>query len=102
MGHRPDYRDKLAEMYRGWREHIAADVASSVPEPRRVNPRVAASMVQALVQGLEIQLMIDPEAFDRAAMLDACTRLMAPVFAQEPTAPSEQPHDARGSRNPEG
>jgi hypothetical protein len=46
--------------------------------------------------------MIDPEAFDRAAMLDACTRLMAPVFAQEPTAPSEQPHDARGSRNPEG
>ena len=46
-------------------------MASSVPEPRRVPPRVAASLVQALLQGLEIQLMIDPEAFDRAAMLDA-------------------------------
>ena len=27
MGHREDYRNKLSEMYRGWREHIAADVA---------------------------------------------------------------------------
>jgi AcrR family transcriptional regulator len=91
MGHRPDYRDKLAEMYRGWRGHIAADVASSVPEPRAVQPLIAASMVQALLQGLEIQLMIDPDAFDRAAMLDACTRLLAPVFAKEPGAESEQP-----------
>ena len=91
MSHRPDYRNKLAEMYRGWRDHIAADIASSVPEPRKVPPRVAASLVQALLQGLEIQLMIDPGAFDRAAMLDACARLMAPVFAQEPTAQSEQP-----------
>jgi len=91
MGHRPDYRDKLAEMYRGWREHIAADLASSVPEPRAVPPRVAASLVQALVQGLEIQLMIDPEAFDRAAMADVCARLLAPVFAQDPTPAGEHP-----------
>ena len=83
VGHRPDYREKLAEMYRGWRDHIAADVASSVAEPRPVPPRVAASLVQALLQGLEIQLMIDPEAFDRAEMLDACARLMAPAFRQD-------------------
>ena len=78
-----DYREKLAEMYRGWREHIAADVSSSVTEPRPVSPRIAASLVQALLQGLEIQLMIDPEAFDRAEMLDACARLMAPAFRQD-------------------
>jgi AcrR family transcriptional regulator len=80
MGHRPDYQNKLAELYRGWREHIAADVAQSVTEPRPVQPKIAASLIQAILQGLEIQLMIDPEAFDRSAMLDACTRLLAPVF----------------------
>jgi AcrR family transcriptional regulator len=83
MGHRPDYRDKLAEMYRGWREHIASDVSSSVAEPRPVSPRIAASLIQALLQGLEIQLMIDPAAFDRAEMLEACTQLLAPAFRQD-------------------
>jgi AcrR family transcriptional regulator len=81
---RTDYREKLSEMYRGWRDHIAADIADSVPEPRAIPPRIAASMIQALLQGLEIQLMIDPEAFDRAAMLEACNRLLAPVFQREP------------------
>jgi AcrR family transcriptional regulator len=80
MGHREDYRNKLSEMYRGWREHIAADVADSVPEPRAVEPRIAASLLQALVHGLTVQLMVDPEAFDRQAMFGACTRLLAPVF----------------------
>ncbi len=82
MGHRPDYQNKLAEMYRGWREHIAADVAQSVPEPRPLPPKIVACLVQAILQGLEIQLLIDPEAFDRATMLDACSRLLAPVFKQ--------------------
>lgn len=78
----PDYRAKLSEMYRGWRGHISADVAGSVPEPRVIPPEIAASIVQALLQGLEIQLRIDPEAFDPAAMFDACCRLMAPVFGK--------------------
>lgn len=78
--YRADYRSKLSELYRGWRGHIAADVAGSVPGPGPVPPEIAASIVQALLQGLEIQLMVDPEAFDRAAMFDACNRLLAPVF----------------------
>jgi AcrR family transcriptional regulator len=82
MNQRTEYRDKLSEMYRGWRDHIAADVADSVPEPRPVDPRIAAGILQALIQGLQIQLMIDPAAFDRPAMLDACVRLLAPVFQQ--------------------
>ncbi|MBA4186709.1 MAG: hypothetical protein C0467_01700 [Planctomycetaceae bacterium] len=82
INQRTDYRDKLSEMYRGWREHIAADVADSVPEPRPVKPKVAASMIQALLQGLEIQLMIDPDAFDRGEMFEACNQLLAPVFKQ--------------------
>jgi len=86
INQRTDYRDKLSEMYRGWREHIAADITGSVPEPRPVKPKTAASMIQALLQGLEIQLMIDPEAFDRAEMFEACSQLLAPVFKQGPVA----------------
>ena len=60
MGHREDYRNKLSEMYRGWREHIAADVADTVREPRPMDPLIAASLLQALVHGLSVQLMVDP------------------------------------------
>lgn len=81
VNRREDYRSKLSEMYRGWRQHIAADLAHSVPEAA-VNPPVAASLIQALLQGLEIQLMIDPAAFDRAEMNDAVRRLLAPVFGR--------------------
>ena len=82
MGHREDYRNKLSAMYQGWREHIAADVAGSVAEPRPIEPRIAASLFQALIHGLTMQLMVDPEAFDRNAMFDACVSLLAPVFAK--------------------
>lgn len=83
MGHREDYRSKLSELYRGWRNHIAADVVDSVPEPRPIDPRIAASLLQALIHGLTVQLMVDPEAFDRQAMFDTCVRLFAPVFRQD-------------------
>ena len=82
MGHREDYRNKLSETYRGWREHIAADVADSVAEPRPVEPRIAASLLQALIHGLTMQPMVDPDAFDRKAMFEACTRLLEPIFAK--------------------
>lgn len=93
MSHRPDYRAKLAEIYRGWREHIAADVAHSVPEPRPVSPKVTASIVQAMLQGLEIQMMIDPDAFDRTEMLAACHQLLAPAFKQGAPATNQKPDD---------
>lgn len=94
MSHRSDYRTKLAEIYRGWREHIAADVAHSVPEPRPVSPKVTASIVQALLQGLEIQMMIDPDAFDRTEMLAACQQLLAPAFKQGELDTNQKPDEA--------
>ncbi|HJZ55428.1 MAG TPA: TetR/AcrR family transcriptional regulator [Gemmataceae bacterium] len=84
MGHREDYRDRLSQTYRGWREHVAKDIAASVPEPRPVSPTVAASLFQALVHGLTMQLMVDPVAFDRGEMLAACVRFLAPIFQQSP------------------
>jgi AcrR family transcriptional regulator len=82
MGHREDYRKRLSKWYSEWRSFIAADVAGSVPEPRTVSPRVLAALVQALFHGLDVQLMMDPDAFDRQEMFAACVRLLAPLFGQ--------------------
>lgn len=92
MAHRPDYRDRMAHLYREWRQLIAADLAGSVPGPHPVPPAVAASLVQALFHGLGMQLAVDPNAFDRHDMLAACLRLMAPLF--RPAAPNPDPERA--------
>jgi AcrR family transcriptional regulator len=91
MGHRDDYRDRLSQMYRDWRGFIAADVATSVPEPHAVPPPVVASLVQATLHGLGMQLAVDPEAFDRSEMLAACLRLFAPLYNKTPSDPDPAP-----------
>jgi len=83
MGHRDDYRNRLSQWYGEWRSFIAADVAGSVPEPRAASPRVLAALVQALIHGLDVQLMMDPDAFDRQEMFELCLKLLAPLFGQK-------------------
>lgn len=82
MGHRDDYRKRLSQWYSEWRSFIAADIGGSVPEPRAASPRVLAALVQALFHGLDVQLMMDPDAFDRQEMFELCVKLLAPVFQQ--------------------
>jgi len=89
MGHREDYRNRLSEMSRTRQGMIAADFAQSVPEPRLVPPQIASALMLALVHGLTVQLMVDPKAFDRSAMYDACLQLFAPMFAQSADQVSE-------------
>ncbi|MCI0704492.1 MAG: TetR/AcrR family transcriptional regulator [Planctomycetia bacterium] len=89
MGHREDYRRRLSQWYSDWRGFIAADITSSVPEPRAASPKVLAAIMQSLFLGLDIQLMIDPEAFDRQEMFETCVRLLAPLF-QPTNSPSAQ------------
>lgn len=82
MGHREDYRNRLSEMSRARQDMIANDFAQSIPEPRLVSPGTAAALLQALLHGLNVQLMVNPTAFDRNAMYEACIQLFAPVFKQ--------------------
>jgi AcrR family transcriptional regulator len=80
MGHDDDYRKRLSQWYSEWRSFIAADIAGSVPEPRAAPPRVLAALLQALLHGLDVQLMMDPDAFDRQEMFALCVRFLAPLF----------------------
>jgi AcrR family transcriptional regulator len=86
--HRDDYRQKIAAANAGWRDHLTTDFASSLPAPHAVPPAVLASIVMALFQGLGGQLAVDPNAFDRGAMLETCLRLLAPLFGQAPLPPT--------------
>jgi AcrR family transcriptional regulator len=83
MGHREDYRKRLSQWYSEWRSFLAADIEGSVPEPRTTSPRVMAALLQSIFLGLDVQLMMNPDAFDRQEMFAACVRLLAPMFGQE-------------------
>lgn len=79
--YRDDYRHKLAVANAGWRQHVASDIAGSQAAPG-VPPSALASVVMALFQGLGGQLAVDPDAFDRQAVLQLCLRMLAPLFGQ--------------------
>ena len=83
--HREDYRAKLAAANAGWRQHVAADItASAGGTPPPVPPEATASIVMALFQGLGGQLAVDPQAFDRAAVAQACVTMLAPLLGTNP------------------
>jgi AcrR family transcriptional regulator len=85
--HREDYRRKLAAANAGWRQHVAADIAASAGDtPLPVPPAVTASIMMALFQGLGGQLAVDPDAFDKQAVADACLLILAPLLGNPPDA----------------
>ena len=72
VGHRDDFRDRLANLYDHWRSFAVADLADAVaalPEEKpRVSVRTLASFVQAVLHGLAMQRVADPSAYDRDEM----------------------------------
>ena len=53
-----------------------------MPEPQ-ASPRVVAALLQALFHGLDVQLMMDPDAFDRQEMFALCLRVLGPRFGKD-------------------
>lgn len=97
MGHSDDYRTRLSQWYEEWRAFLTADIAGSVPEPRPVSPRTVAALLQALFHGLDVQLMMDPNAFDRQEMFAACVKLLAPLFGYPWSPPTPPDPGTTGS-----
>jgi hypothetical protein len=80
IGHRDDFRRRLASLYEDWRSHLAEDFAQELPageERPRVSPRTLATFVQALLHGLAIQRVADPASYDRHEMLTLCLELLS-------------------------
>jgi AcrR family transcriptional regulator len=81
IGHREDFRRRLATLYEEWRSQMAeglkADLAGSNGS-RRVSPRALATVVQALLHGLGMQAAADANSFDRQEVLSLCLDMLSP------------------------
>ena len=86
IGHRDDFRQKLAGLYAEWRGHMADDVAGDLEgrPGNKASPRTFASLVQAILHGLAIQRAADPGAYDRQEMLDLCLDLLGGYLRRAP------------------
>jgi hypothetical protein len=49
-----------------------------------VPPRTMASLIQAILHGLAVQLAADPNAFDRQEMLDLCLDVLGSYLGAGP------------------
>ena len=95
MGHREDFRKRLASLYEEWRGNMAQGIGrelAAAPAPNTADPRLLASLVQALLHGLSMQLAADPQAFDREAMLRLCHEVLGGYLR-----PAEGPAQPRGT-----
>jgi AcrR family transcriptional regulator len=89
-GPRDEYRNRLATLYEDWRANMSAGLAVILPPARSeatADPRLLASLVQALIHGLVIQLQADPAAFDRTRMLDLCVTVLGGMLSRKPSPP---------------
>jgi len=99
IGHREDFRERLAGLYEEWRSNLSKGLendlnAGAKPAP----PRAIASLVQAILHGLAVQMVADPAAFDRTEMLQLCTDLLGGYLNKKAATnakPSKQPAPSR-------
>jgi AcrR family transcriptional regulator len=84
--HRADFRRRLAELYEEWRGHMSEGIRTELAERGtataavarpKVSPRALASVVQAMLHGLGMQLAADPNAFDREEAVQLCLDMLS-------------------------
>jgi AcrR family transcriptional regulator len=95
IGHREDFRARLASLYEDWRGRMAAELAGDLVGTG-VSPRALATFVQAILHGLAMQRVADPEAFDRQEMLSLCLRVLGTVLGRPAGAPSSPSSNGAG------
>ena len=89
IGHREDFRERLAGLFEQWRGHMSQGFQRDrAAGTKVVPPRAMASLVQAILHGLSVQLVADPRAFDRAEMLQLCTELLGSYLGMQPAQPA--------------
>ncbi|TMQ35401.1 MAG: TetR/AcrR family transcriptional regulator [Planctomycetota bacterium] len=89
IGHREDFRRKLAELYEQWRSGMALGFASDVAQGRTARsmpPRAMATLVQAILHGLAMQKAADPNAYDEREVLKLCLDVLSTYLWNKPSA----------------
>jgi hypothetical protein len=102
LRHRPDFRQRLATLYEGWRtqlaDGLAADLAAAGRRPA-ASPRAIAALIQGMLHGLVMQRAADPDAFDPEEMLQLCADMLGSYLGLEPAAEKrDNGHGAAANR----
>jgi AcrR family transcriptional regulator len=95
VSHREDFRRRLATLYEEWRSNITRGLAydqSGGHFKRLVSPRAMSTLVQALLHGLSMQAVADPQAFDRQEMLELCLDVLGTYLGVK-VAPADKSKD---------
>ncbi len=92
IGYREDFRQRLASLYDEWRSNMAAGLAADLGRRNgstrgKPSPRLLATLVQALLHGLAVQLAADPCAFDGLEMMKLCLDVLGSYLNLAPPAP---------------
>jgi AcrR family transcriptional regulator len=75
IGHREDFRLRLANLYEEWRREMTRDLEEEFVKrdiTPKASPRTIATLVQAILHGLFMQRSADPDSYDRDEMLELC------------------------------
>jgi AcrR family transcriptional regulator len=94
--HRTDFRQRLAKLYEEWRGNMSQGMACELAQPqaREFSPRAMASVVQALLHGLGMQLAADPDAFSRRETVNLCLDMLSTYVWGETRAHLPRAHKA--------
>jgi AcrR family transcriptional regulator len=79
IGHRDDFRQRLAKLYAEWRSKMGQGLALDLarrPAVRPVSPRALATLVQAILHGLAMQHAADPGSFRTEELLHLCLDML--------------------------
>jgi AcrR family transcriptional regulator len=79
IGHREDFRRRLAGLYEQWRTNMSQGLAKDLAGhrgARSVSPRALATLVQAILHGLAMQRAADPDALDPEEMVNLSEELL--------------------------
>jgi AcrR family transcriptional regulator len=91
IGYREDFRRRLASLYEDWRSRMAEGLTDDLAQgttTQPVPPRAMASVIQALLHGLSMQLAADPNAFDRDEMVKLCLDMLGTYLGARNTEPA--------------
>jgi AcrR family transcriptional regulator len=111
VGHRADFRRRLATLYEEWRSHMTLGLAQDQARgtlARRASPRALATVVQAMIHGVALQAVADPDAFNSHEILHLCLDLLATYLGapggraapRRGAAPKKAPARANGAGRP--
>jgi AcrR family transcriptional regulator len=94
VGHREDFRQRLASLYEEWRTGMAKSLArdlNRVADPPPYSTRALATVIQALIHGLAVQRAADPDVTADPEVMAVCLDILGSYLRTQAPRPRARP-----------